>query len=88
MKTTYSIYEAKAKLSEIIRLVRKNRNVTITYHDEPVAQIVPIDLKPQSLEDQFIRLEKEGVLMLRQPKPLFSIQASHGALKRFLDSRE
>ena len=33
----YSIYEAKAKFSEIIRKVREGQTVTVSYHGEPVA---------------------------------------------------
>jgi len=88
MKTTYSLYEAKAKLSEIIRLVRRNLRVTITYHDKPVAQITSIDKFPQTLEDQIAKFANDGAIILAKPKPFFKVMTAKGALKRFLDSRE
>ncbi|HEX5052419.1 MAG TPA: type II toxin-antitoxin system prevent-host-death family antitoxin, partial [Planctomycetota bacterium] len=41
MRLSYSIYEAKAKLSEILRVVRKGRRITITDRGREVARIVP-----------------------------------------------
>src|SRR4030065_741063 len=42
MRDTYSLYEAKAKLSAIIRRVREGRHVLVTVHGEPVAEIRPV----------------------------------------------
>ena len=42
MRDSYSLYEAKAKLSAIIRRVREGRSAVVTLHGEPVAEIVPI----------------------------------------------
>ena len=42
MRDTYSLYEAKAKLSAIIRQVREGRHVLVTVHGEPVAEIRPV----------------------------------------------
>ena len=39
---TYSIYEAKAHFSEIIRQVREGETVTVTRRGKPVAEIRPI----------------------------------------------
>ena len=37
MNLTFSTYEAKARFSEVIRLVREGRTVHISYHGKPVA---------------------------------------------------
>ena len=42
MRRTYSLYEAKARLSAIIRQVREGQRVVVTLHGEPVAEIRPL----------------------------------------------
>ena len=42
MNPTYSTYEAKARFSEVLRLVREGTPVTVTYRGDPVAEIRPI----------------------------------------------
>ena len=37
---TVGIYEAKARLSELVKMVEAGEQVVITRHDEPVAQLV------------------------------------------------
>ena len=39
MALSYSIYEAKARFSEVIRQVREGKTVTVSYRGEPVAEI-------------------------------------------------
>lgn len=36
---TFSIYEPKARFSEVMRMVREGRPVTITYRGDPVALV-------------------------------------------------
>lgn len=84
MKDVYSIYEAKAKLSEIIRRVRNRRAVTITDRGEPVARVVPIDSEEnQSLETRLKKLKSRGALNVAE-RPSSSI----GVLKRLPGSVE
>jgi len=42
MRDTYSLYEAKARFSAIIRLVREGRRILVTVRGEPVAEIRPL----------------------------------------------
>ena len=42
MALEYSIYEAKARFSEVIRQVRDGKTVTVSHRGEPVAEIHPI----------------------------------------------
>ena len=37
MNPVYSTYEAKARFSEVLRMVREGASVTISYRDHPVA---------------------------------------------------
>ena len=63
MAPTYSIYEAKAKLSEIIRIVKTRRSVLITERGIPVAEVLPYDRgKTETLHDRIVRLETLGAI--------------------------
>jgi len=88
MKSHYSIYEAKAKLSEIIRAVKSNRQVIITERGKEVACVAP--LRPaNTLAQRIEELERRGVVSpavgsVRDIKP---IARRPGALRRFLRDR-
>ncbi len=95
MPDEYSLYDAKARLSALVKQVREGRTVIITVHGQPAAELRPIDPKarPQSLEDRLIELSARGVLL--PPKRAARSENSYpastkrvGALKRFLDERE
>lgn len=91
MKRIYSIYEAKAKFSEIVRAVRERGDtITITYHGEPVAEMRPIEAAGSAAE-RIAELEASGVLVpaeaekVRLPDP---IVRRRGALERFVAERD
>jgi prevent-host-death family protein len=86
---TYSTYEAKARLSEILRQVREGKTVYISYRGETVAEIRPFS-KPEQLSDRMRRLEDEGVLVPpHEPKrALRPVARKPGALARFLADRD
>lgn len=42
MAQEYSTFDAKAKLSEILREVEKGEEVIITRHGRPVAKVLPV----------------------------------------------
>lgn len=93
MPITYSLYEAKARLSALVRQVREGARVVITVHGKPVAELRPIEPEAESLEERLDRLEAEGILI--RPKGTPADVASSppgprrpGALKRFLDERD
>ena len=90
MNLTFSTYEAKARFSEVIRLVREGRTVHISYHGQPVAEIRPIEEKKKTLEEHLAELERRGVVSpARDPNaPLEPIAHRPGALRRFLDERD
>lgn len=93
MPAEYSLYEAKAKLSALVKQVREGRTVIITVHGQPAAELRPIDrsLQPQTIEQRFAELTARGVVLpprrsgrdndypMGKKKP--------GALRRFLDER-
>ena len=89
MHLTYSTYEAKARFSEVMRLVREGRTVQISYHGKPVAEIRPIEEK-KTLEEHLDELERRGVIVPARDRnaPIEPFANRPGALQRFLDDRE
>lgn len=65
---TYSIAEAKAQLSRLIRRAGKGREVVITRHGKPVARLQPI-APPQGRVD----IEWLATRLGKQPKLRVSI---------------
>ena len=90
MALTYSIYEAKARFSEVIRQVREGRTVTVSYRGEPVAEIRSIGQRPTpTLEERLDDLERSGALVRpAQPRQTFRPAGRRpGGLSRFLAER-
>ncbi len=86
----YSTYETKARLSEILRKVRRGREVIISSRGVPVARIIPYEKEREDHEERLDRLAASGVLgpargRLEAVPPLGE---RTGALERFLDDRD
>jgi prevent-host-death family protein len=82
----YSIYQAKARFSEIIRLVKARRRVIISERGVPVAEIIPY-AKDQSekLADRIARLARSGSIVPNKEPFRPEMLANHpGAVDRFL----
>jgi prevent-host-death family protein len=92
MPKQYSLYEAKAKLSALVRQVREGRSVVITVHGQPVAELRPIGVgnAAQTLAERLAELEERGELARPADAGgrLTVGKSKRGALKRFLDERE
>jgi len=92
MEKTYSIYEAKAHLSEVIRLVKRNYQITITERGKPVAVVVMYQQKSQQFDilENIKALKEAGHIKPAKKNSLgaFKGQARAGGLLRFLESRE
>ena len=89
MDVIYSVYEAKARFSEVIRQVRDGKTVTVSYRGEPVAEISPIKRRQEpTLDQRLIALERQGALIRsRATHALRPVARRHGALARFLAER-
>lgn len=93
MPNVYSVYEAKKRLSEILRGVRERQETyVVTYHGNPIAEIRPIETtQPTGIEARFAELRARGELVGgRRPMPGDFKPVAHipGALQRFLDERD
>ena len=90
MKRTYSVYEAKARLSEILRLVReRGETVTISHRGEPVAEIRPIEGRATDLAARIRELERRGAVAPATGAGGLKVVVSRpGALDRFLAERD
>ncbi len=89
-KDQYSLYEAKAKLSAIVRRVREGHTVVVTVHGEPAVEIRPVTKKKQSFEERYAELVARGVIIPARSKRRTFKPVVHrpGALKRFLEERD
>ncbi len=84
----FSTYEAKSRFSEVIRMVREGRTVTVTYHGAPVAEIRPLE-PATGLGARIEWMRGRGLLSVpaeveSPPRPVAS---RPGALARFLAER-
>ena len=88
MSKIYSTYEAKAKFSEIMRLVREGRSVTISYHGKPMAEIRPVEQPGKDIAGRLDHLEDLGVLLRDDgARELTAVKRRPGSLARFLKDR-
>jgi prevent-host-death family protein len=90
MKETYSLYEAKARLSSLVRMVREGRRIVITVHGQPAAELRPIEPAEPGIAGRMAELTARGVLTppAGPEAPLHPGPMRPGALKRFLESRD
>ena len=88
MGKAYSIYETKAHLSEILRLVKSGKDVTVLERGVPIAKLIPFS-SGETLVDHLKSLRSSGNLIRRNVTEEWPIGvAKEGSLKRFLDERE
>lgn len=82
----YSIYQAKARFSEIIRMVKARRRVIISERGVPVAEIIPyIQNRSEKLADRVARLAKTGsILPCKGPFHPERLAYRPGSVGRFL----
>ncbi len=95
MPDEYSLYEAKAQLSSLVRQVREGRSFVITVHGVPAAELRPIDpTRPkQTLEERMAELEARGQIIParrshKDPDAFPVGKTVPGALERFLRERD
>lgn len=89
MSHAYSIYETKARFSEILRMVKAGKEVIVNERGRSIARILPFK-KPDNLQEQWDWLCNSGqVIKTEIVKRDFSPQKqAKGALGRFLEERD
>ena len=82
----YSIYQAKARFSEIIRIVKRRRRVIITDRGIPVAEVVPYRAEqPESIEGRIAKLAQIGAIIPSQePFRATPVRLVPGGSDRFM----
>lgn len=90
MTETYSTYDAKARLSEILRKVESGRTIVICRRGEPIAEIRPVRPEPTRLADRIEELMDAGALTnpADPTAALRPVAIRPGALGRFLAERD
>ena len=87
---TYSTYEAKARLSELLRKVRAGQIITLTHRGQPIAELRPVQSSGSDLETRLRALAEVGVLQRCSDRPMepTTLISRAGALQRFLQERD
>ena len=94
MADRYSLYDAKANLSRIVKQVRESgQSVVVTVHGEPAVEIRAYSTLPLDLESRIVELTARGVVKpaVQSPKDYVwkaRTRRRPGGLKRFLDERD
>lgn len=95
MPDEYSLYDAKARLSALVRRVREGHTIIITLNGTPAAELRPItkSTRAQPLAERIAELKANGQITPARRSPgdpggLRSIAHRPGALKRFLAERD
>jgi len=94
MADSYSLYDAKARLSALVRQVREGGRVIITVHGKPAAELRPIEAPAaMNLDERVADLKARGIIVPASRSPadmatLKPLARRPGALKRFLDTRD
>jgi prevent-host-death family protein len=90
MPKRYSLYEAKARFSAIVRQVRQGQPVIVTVHGKPAVEIRAVADSGEDLEARLTTLVDRGILIRppTQASPLRMIARRPGGLARFLAERD
>ena len=91
MARKYSLYDAKARLSSIVRMVREGGTAVITVHGKPAAELRPVRPESAGYETRLERLVAEGVVTpaaRARRGQLRAVARRPGALARFLADRD
>lgn len=90
MRNTFSLYEAKAKLSAIVRMVREGQTVVVTLHGKPVVEMRPVESRGAGIDERIDELTERGIIVHKQSEntPRAAIARRQGALARFLAGRD
>lgn len=90
MAKMYSVYETKARLSEILRLVKSGKEVVVSERGVPIAKILPFKEEEQSFASRMDQLKQSGQVQTRKKAQVFEEgdEKKPGLLSRFLKERD
>ena len=87
MRHAYSIYDLKAKLSQVLKLVADGQQVVVTDRGKPSFEIILFKEK-EGIESRLEFFERQGIVKPgKQGHSLQPLTKKPGALERFLDER-
>ena len=86
MRHAYSIYDLKAKLSQVLKLVAQGQQVVITDRGKPSFEIVIFNEK-ENLDGRLEFFERQGLIKPGRRGKLAPIATKKGAVARFLKER-
>ena len=87
MRHIYSIYDVKAKLSQLLRLVKEGETVVISDRGTPQFEIV-LYRKSDNFSDRITEFVRRGVIQPATESMLQPIATIEGAVERFIQSRD
>jgi prevent-host-death family protein len=84
------VYEAKAKLSALIRAVKERKRVCITERGRDVAWLIPVPRPDSGPAERLAAFRAAGIIHdgVRSPADLRAVATRPGSLQRFLDERD
>lgn len=94
MEKKYSIYEARAKFSELVRTVLATGSALITQRGKPVIRVIPYQASPADFEERLTHLAQVGKARLATSHfcdlldATKGLQVKPGAVQRFLKERD
>lgn len=88
MAKEYSVYETKARLSELLRTVKSGKELIVTERGQPIARLVPFKNKKITFKERISALKNAGHISERKPNYITPLVKHPGALKRFLSERD
>ena len=88
MAKPYAVHEARAKLSEILRKVKRGHSITIMERGKEIARVVPFE-RSGAPAARLAQLDDDCVILRGDPDApaIRPIARRPGALRRFLKSR-
>ena len=86
MRHVYSIYDVKAKLSKLLKMVKEGEKVVISDRGNPQFEII-LYTQPENFEARIEQLKAQGVIRKAKASSIQSIENKEGVLERFLGSR-
>lgn len=90
MSDELPVHEAKARLSEILRMVReRGAHYVVSYHGRRIAEIRPIRQDANDARGRLEELEARGIVLRGERRgELGAVVRRPGALRRFLEDRD